>query len=113
LSRQFDLKTVYGRVVIAGGEPVQLDEKKGFVFRESPEAEALARWTKREFLDVERNIAKQWRRSLMQVDFDSMVRAVMGELGHWRKPQKHWKTRSRSRILSSTTWTQTGCCVSG
>ena len=29
LSRQFDLKTVYGRVAIAGGEPVQLGEKKG------------------------------------------------------------------------------------
>lgn len=87
LSRQFDLKTVYGRVVIAGGEPVQLGEKKGFIFRQSPEAEALARWARREFLDVERNIAKAWRRSLMQVDFDSMVRTVMGELGHWRKPK--------------------------
>lgn len=87
LSRQFDLKTVCGRVAIAGGEPVQLGEKKGFVFKQSPEAEALARWTKREFLDVERNIAKQWRRSLTQVDFDSMVKSVMGELGHWRKPK--------------------------
>lgn len=98
LSRQFDLKTVYGRVAIAGGEPVQLGEKKGFVFRQSPEAEALARWTKREFLDVERNIAKQWRRSLTQVDFDSMVKAVMGELGHWRKP----KTLEDAKQIANT-----------
>jgi hypothetical protein len=52
------LSTVYGRVMLAGGETVQLGDKKGFVFRQSPEAEALSRWTKREFLDVERNIAK-------------------------------------------------------
>jgi hypothetical protein len=87
LSRQFDLSTVYGRVMLAGGEPVQLGDKKGFVFRQSPEAEALERWTKREFLEVERNIAKQWRTSLTHVDFDAMVKAVMGELGHWRKPR--------------------------
>jgi hypothetical protein len=79
LSRQFDLSTVYGRVVLAGGEPAQLGDKKGFVFRRSPEAEALERWTKREFLEVERNIAKEWRRS--------MVKTVMGELRRWRKPK--------------------------
>jgi hypothetical protein len=87
LSRQFDLRTVYGRVMLAGGEPVQLGDKKGFIFRQSPEADALSRWTKREFLDVERNIAKNWRRSLELVDFDAMVKNVMGELGRWRKPK--------------------------
>ena len=87
LSRQFDITTVYGRVAIAGGEAVQLGDKKGFVFRQSPEAEALERWTRREFLEVERNIARQWRRSLDLVDFDAMVKAVMGELGRWRKPK--------------------------
>ncbi len=86
-SRQFDLTTVYGRVMLAGGEPVQLGDKKGFVFRRSPEAEALERWTRREFLEVERSMAKQWRRSLTQVDFDAMVKTVMSELGHWRKPK--------------------------
>jgi len=87
LSRQFDLTKVYGRVMLAGGEPVQLGDMKGFVFRQSPEAEALDRWTKRQFVDVERNIAKEWRRSLERVDFDAMVKGVMSELGHWRKPQ--------------------------
>jgi hypothetical protein len=87
LTRQFDLSTVYGRVVLAGGAPAQLGDKKGFVFRRSPEAEALERWTKREFLEVERNIAKEWRRSLTKVDFDAMVKTVMGELRRWRKPK--------------------------
>jgi hypothetical protein len=98
LSRQFDLGTVYGRVMLAGGAPVQLGDKKGFVFRQSPEAEALERWTKREFLEVERNIAKEWRRSLNRVDFDAMVQAVMGELGHWRTP----KTLADAKQIADT-----------
>jgi hypothetical protein len=87
LSRQFDLTTVYGRVAMAGGEPVQLGEKKGVVYRKSPEQEALERWTHREFLEIERNIAKGWRRSLTGVDFQAMVKHVMVNLGHWRTPK--------------------------
>jgi hypothetical protein len=80
LSRQFDLTTVYGRVAMAQGEPVQLGEKKGIVYRKTKEQEALQRWTHREFLEVERTIAKEWRRSLTQVDFSAMVSHVMGNL---------------------------------
>src|SRR5205807_8489195 len=54
LSRQFDIKTVYGRVAMAHGEPVQLGEKKGVIYRRSKEQEALERWTHRQFLEVER-----------------------------------------------------------
>src|SRR6202041_2332303 len=42
---------------------------------------------KRQFLDVERNIAKQWRRSLTAVDFDAMVKHVMRNIGPWRTPK--------------------------
>src|ERR1022692_2236978 len=98
LSRQFDLGKVYGRVMLAGGAPVQLGDKKGFVFRKSPEAEALERWTKREFLEIERNIAKEWRLSLNRVDFDAMVKGVMGELGHWRTP----KTLADAKQIADT-----------
>jgi hypothetical protein len=98
LGRQFDLSTVFGRVMLAGGQPVQLGDRKGFVFRQSPEAEALERWTKRQFLEVERNIAKGWRRSLTRVNFDAMVKAVMAELGHWRKP----KTLADAKQIADT-----------
>ena len=87
LSRQFDLSTVYGRVMLAGGEPVQLGERKGSF---SGKARRRKPWTagrNGEFVEVERNIAKQWRRVPDKVDFDVMVKAVMGELGHWRKPK--------------------------
>src|SRR5580658_989956 len=87
LTRQFDIKTVYERVAMAHGEPVQLGDKKGVVYRKSKEQEALERWTKRQFLDVERNIAKQWRRSLTAVDFDAMVKHVMRSIGPWRAPK--------------------------
>ncbi len=87
LSRQFDLTTVRGRVALAGGKPVQLGDKKGMIFERSKEQEAFSRWVKREFLDIERTIAKEWRKALTAIDLDGMVKTVMAELGHWRKPK--------------------------
>jgi len=98
LSRQFDVKTVYGRVAMAHGEPVQLGEKKGVIYRRSKEQEALERWTHRQFLEVERNIAKEWRRSLTRVDFEAMVKHVMGHIGPWRSP----KTLGEAKQIADT-----------
>jgi hypothetical protein len=87
LAGKFDLRTVHGRVMLASGRHVQLGEKKGVIFEYSPEAEAISRWGKREFLELERNIARQWRRALTSIDLNSMVQSVMGALGPWRKPK--------------------------
>ena len=87
LSRQFDLKRVFGRVVLAGGERVQLGDEKGVVFRRSPEQEALERWTNRHFLEVERNFAKNWRKALKHINFNTMVESTLSQLGRWRKPR--------------------------
>jgi hypothetical protein len=87
LAGKFDLKTVHGRVMLAGGRHVQLGDKKGVIFEHSPEAEAISRWGKREFLELERNIARQWRRALTSIDLDAMVQSVIGALGPWRKPK--------------------------
>lgn len=87
LAGRFHLSTVRGRVMLAGGKHVQLGDKKGVVFERSPEAEAVSRWEKREFLDLERNIAKQWRRALTAIDLDAMASEVISELGRWRKPK--------------------------
>lgn len=97
LSRQFDLRNALGRVVRARGEPVQLGDQKGMIFRRSPEAEAFERWTRREFLEIERNIAKEWRRMLSRIDFNAMVKSVMAELGHWRQP----KTLEDAKMLAN------------
>src|ERR1700678_1812617 len=42
LAGRFDLKSVHGRVVLAGGRKVQLGDKKGVVFEPSPEEEAFS-----------------------------------------------------------------------
>lgn len=52
----------------AGGRMVELDGKKGVFYEQSKEEEALSRWYNHEFLDVERQIAKTWRRELSNVD---------------------------------------------
>lgn len=87
LAGKFDLKTVHGRVMLAGGRHVQLGDKKGVIFEHSPEAEAISRWGKREFLALERDTARQWRRALNSIDLNAMVQSVMGALGPWRRPK--------------------------
>jgi hypothetical protein len=87
LAGKFDLTTVHGRVMLAGGRHVKLGDKKGVIFEHSPEAEAVSRWGKREFLELERNIARQWRRALTSIDLNAMVQSVIGALGPWRKPK--------------------------
>jgi hypothetical protein len=87
LHRHFDFKNVMGRVALAGGRRVQLGDKQGVVYQQSEEAEALMRWSRREFLEVERDIAKRWRRSLTAVDFKAMVTGVSEAIGPWRLPK--------------------------
>lgn len=53
-----------GRPVLGGGKRAMVGDKKGFVVEVSPEAEALDRWRRREFLEVERQYAKAWRAAL-------------------------------------------------
>jgi hypothetical protein len=59
-----------GRIPRDFGKVVELDGKRGVFFQKSPEEEALERWYHGEFLDIERQIAKQWRRNLCGVNHD-------------------------------------------
>jgi hypothetical protein len=96
---KFDLKTAHGRVMLAGGRHVQLGDKKGVVFEHSPEAEAISRWGKREFLELERNIARQWRRALTSIDLKAMMESVTSALGPWRKPKSLQDARKMADII--------------
>jgi hypothetical protein len=58
-------------------------------------------------------MAKQWRRSLTAVDFDAMVKRVLGSLGPGRHAKKRLQTRNRLPTPSSITWTLNGYCASG
>ena len=87
LSRQFDIKKQFFRPLLGGGKPVQLGDDKGMIFQRSKEEEALDRWSRREFREVERTIAKEWRQALSQIDLDATSKPVLAELGHWKKPK--------------------------
>ena len=82
----------------AGGREVQLGERKGVVYQRSEEAEAFLRWSRREFLDVEREMAKRWRRALTAVDFGTMVARVSEEIGPWRRP----KSLEDAKVIADT-----------
>jgi hypothetical protein len=100
LSGQFDLSKMIGKPYVPGGKAVQLGDHKGMIFKQTKEEEALQRWTAREFLQVERQLAKWWRRSLMAVDFNAMVTAVVHEIGwHWRKPKSLQDARQLADII--------------
>lgn len=57
-----------GRILRAGGKVVKLDGQSGVFFSKTKEEEALERWQRHEFLDLERQIAKTWRRELLDID---------------------------------------------
>jgi hypothetical protein len=59
-----------GRIPRDQGQVVELDGKKGIFYSKSPEEEALDRWHNGEFLDVERQFAKMWRRELSNINHD-------------------------------------------
>jgi hypothetical protein len=56
------------RVPVLGGQPFVTADGSGLVYRESPEQEALRRWQKGEFLQVERQVARAWRAALARLD---------------------------------------------
>lgn len=72
-----------GRIPTAGGRPVKVDGKVGFAHTQPREAEAFARWQKREFLELEREFARDWRAALNNVDLVTIAEAMraMGVTG--------------------------------
>ena len=62
-----------GFPILGGGQPVILEGATGVIYKQSPEAEAFNRWQHGEFLEVERGMAKQWRRELASVDLQAIA----------------------------------------
>lgn len=57
-----------GQVPLLGGRPVKVDDRRGVIFEERPEAEAFRRWQAEEFSEVEHRFAKAWRAGTLAVD---------------------------------------------
>ena len=62
-----------GFPIIAGGQAVTVEGATGVIYKQSPEQEALNRWQQGEFLEVERGMAKSWRRELESIDLKAMA----------------------------------------
>src|SRR5690348_2383554 len=76
-----------GRIVRAGGSVVQLNNRQGIIYKMSQEEEALQRWQQGEFLDLERQIARAWRRGVSNVDHSQTYALFRQFYGTVRKPK--------------------------
>ena len=63
-----------GRIVMSGGRVVKEGDRTGVVFEETPESKAFSRWHAGEFLQIERQFASEWRRSLSSLPLDDIGR---------------------------------------
>jgi len=71
------VETDHGRPIVDQGVTKRSpDGKIGVHFDEPPEAKALSRWHKREYREVEREFAQQWRKTLDVLNFDSAIGIV-------------------------------------
>jgi hypothetical protein len=59
---------MFGQVPMLGGRSVKIDDRRGVIFEERPEAEAFRHWQAEEFFEVERRFAKDWRAGALAVD---------------------------------------------
>lgn len=86
MSGRFHLASALGRPLIAQGELVELGDSKGMIVRESQEEQAFRRWSRHEFFELERQIARSWRQMLARIDLDTMSAQLLKALGPWRRP---------------------------
>ncbi len=75
-----------GQIMLAGGSVKQDPQgRKSVVFREPAEAETMRRWQARQFEEIERRHARQWRSMLSGIDFDAKVNWVRNLVSPDRK----------------------------
>jgi hypothetical protein len=74
LSRGERIEMSHGRPIISGGRSVELGDRTGVIFQQSPEEEAFHRWQRKEFLHLERALARRWRNALSKVDLEENYR---------------------------------------
>jgi hypothetical protein len=99
LSGQFNLDTVLLRPFVASGKVVELGDSKGMLFQPSEEEEAVQRWARYDFLGLERQIAKRWRKMIEQIDLRGMSTSVLQAIGPWRKPTSLQDARSMTDTI--------------
>ena len=86
-----------GRPVISGGRTVTLGGETGVIFEQPPEAEAMQRWQRGEYLQIERLMAKAWREGLSNVDYEEIYKSFQ----KWFNGKKP-KTLHETKILADS-----------
>lgn len=64
--------------LIAGGQEISTANRRGLLFREPEEAQAVERWRRGAFLEAERQFAKRWRASLAGLDLAELRQSFGG-----------------------------------
>lgn len=77
----------FGRPIVSGGQTVELDGKMGVIYQPPPEAEALDRWRRGEFMDLERLFAKAWRQALSGINFEQLYQSTQHNFRSGVKPK--------------------------
>jgi hypothetical protein len=75
-SGQFNRDTVLLRPFVAAGKVVALGDSKGMLLQASDEEEAVQRWARSDFLGLERQIARRWRKMIEEIDLAAMSTTV-------------------------------------
>jgi hypothetical protein len=91
------------RPIVGGGEPVVTGDQRGVFFAPAPEMRALARWQAGKFLEVEREFALVWRRTLSGINFDQVYqtyRCKLGSLQEVREEANRLMNKSGSRYTN-------------
>lgn len=78
--------TMDGRPSLSEGQPVVLGNETGVIFQKTREMEAFQRWQKHDFLDLERTIAKKWRRYLKDASSGNYSGPAQQVFGSFIKP---------------------------
>ncbi len=81
------------RPVVGGGRRVASGKKQGIVFEQAPEVDALQRWQNRDFLEVERRFASQWRQSLLDIDLNAIFEQGREIIKRIRRPKDLAETK--------------------
>jgi hypothetical protein len=94
-----------GQIPVPGGRASRADGRTGVVFERSTESEAFDRWRRREFLALERDIAKAWRAALAGLDLEAAAKQLRRADG---KPIAACQSVGEAKTVASDLFAQPG-----
>jgi len=75
-----------GRPILLGGKSVNLNGSRGIIISRTQEEDAFLRWQEGDFLNLERQVAKFWRRSLCKFDHSAAYSFFQRFFPNGKKP---------------------------